>query len=254
MTIIVYLNTILKTMSSNISIFYEHELQWIMALFLTNPQLYCEYTKHRYLQDYFFEQFHKFAADYHRFSGDECVYFGSTRKEVAGEANICGGIGKVSASTTRYFKNKYRRIEESHEKLIDKFAKKYSVSFEPGSDTRLFLGVTEIWNRLDTASEIVAMSKYADVRERSYDDASLETAFPPKLEKTLVPLEIRNRVMQKSSAKYVRSTPSRIIDVDMEEREYIASKTKMAEDVSYEQKPVSGVVFVPPEQNDEDEW
>ena len=225
-----------------------------MALFLTKPQLYCEYTKHRYPQDYFFEQFRKFASNYHRFSGDECVYFGSTRKETAGEANICGGVGKVSASTSRYFKQKYRGIEESREKLIDDFAKKYGVSFEPGSDARLFLGVTEIWNRLGMASEIIARSKYADVCERSYDDASFETAFPSKLEKTLVPFEIRNRVMQKSSAKYVRSSSSRVIDADMEEREYIASKTKIKDVSDDEPKPVSGVVFVPPEQNDEDEW
>ena len=178
---------------SNISSFYDHEIQSIIALFLTNPALYKEHKSNRDRQGYFFYQFRLFANDYYHFSVDENVYFASTIKEAPGEANICGGGG----SSSRFLKARHHQKQESISNQIDKFAKKYGVSFELGKDPRLFLGVREIWNKLDQANEIIAASKWANIAEISYDDASFEKPIPMKLEKHLIPFPIRNRALQK---------------------------------------------------------
>lgn len=213
----------------NIATFHDHEVQWLIALFCIKSELYKDHQKYRYKQDYFFAMFRKFAANYYNFSGDESVYFDTVRKEEAGEANICGGGGKMSGASSRYFKGRYKAIEESRETRIDDFAKKYGVSFDTSkTDPRLFLGVTEIWNKLDRVLEIVAGSKWADVREMSYDDASFVTPLPKNLEKELVPHEIRNRAMQKFRASKLSSRP--IVarkprpEIDEEELEFIAAK------------------------------
>lgn len=183
---------------ATISSFYEHEIQSVLALFLTKPKLFKDYNSMKDKQGYFFEKFRNFANDYYHFSVDENVYFMSTRKEAAGEANICGGGGgKRSGTSSRYFKSRYHQFEELRHKQIEQFAKKYRVSFECGNDPRMFLGVTEIWNKLDRANEIVAESKWANVAEIAYEDASFETPIPMNLDKNLIPFSIRNRTMQK---------------------------------------------------------
>jgi len=178
---------------ANISSFYDHDIQSIMALFLTKPALYKDHKSQRDRQGYFFHEFRKFANDYYNFSGDENVYFASTIKDAPGEANICGGGG----SSSRFLKNRHHQKQESISNQIDKFAKKYGVSFGLGKDPRLFLGVREIWNKLDQANEIIAASKWANIAEISYDDATFEKPIPMKLEKNLIPFPIRNRTLQK---------------------------------------------------------
>jgi len=240
-------------MTNPVAAFYNNDVQWILALFITKPDLYKDHHTVRDRQGYFFDQFRKFAADYHHFTEDEGVYFGSTRKEAAGEANICGGVGKSTAASSRYFKSRYRAVEESREHRIDLFAKKYGVSFEPGEDSRLFIGVTEIWNKLEHGVDILAASKWSDVAERSYDDATFEVPIPAKLERTLVPFAIRNRALQKHRNITVAPTglSSRRIDVDREEMEYIASKLVVVKEK--DEMVVSNVVVVPLV-FDEDEW
>jgi len=213
-----------------IDLFHTHELQWLVALFCTKPELYKDHQQYKFKQDYFFERFRRFAVDYYNFSGDECIYFGTVRKATAGETSICGGGGRMSGSSSRYFKGRYHAIEEAREKRIDEFAKKYGVCFAVGTDPRLFLGVTEIWNKLDQIEEILAASKWADVKERAYEDESFATPFPTKLEKDLVPLEIRNKTMQ----KYRASRSSSIVakkTVEEEEEESPSTKTANSNNV-----------------------
>lgn len=182
----------------DLSVFHENEVQSILALFLTKPDLYKDYRNQKDRQGYFFEKFRKFAGDYYNFSDDdESIYFTSTRKNMAGEIDICGGSGSKSGSYSRYFKTRHNRGEEHRCAKIDAFAKKYGATFELGRDPRLFIGVTEIWNKLDNVGDILKSSKWADIEDRAYDDASFETPIPPKLEKHLVPFPIRNRAMQK---------------------------------------------------------
>jgi hypothetical protein len=210
---------------ADISVFHNHEAQYILALFLTNPELYNEHStyKEKDRQDYFFYCFRKFAAKYYNFADDESVYFMSVRKEAAGEANICGG--SRSGSSARYFKDRYKKAEQEREKLIDNFAKKYKVSFVTSNDPRLFLGVTEIWNKLDNALAIVAASKWSDALDLAYSDESFETPIPAKVEKVLVPLSIRNKTMQKIRNRRIVGSimTARKIDEDEEEEDTIAA-------------------------------
>jgi len=232
--------------TANISVFYDHEVQSILALFLTKPALYKDYVKVRDRQGYFFERFRRFAADYYHFSADESVYFMSTRKEAAGEANICGGSGKMSGASSRYFKNKYHQIEEARNAQIDQFAKKYGVTFATGSDTRLFVGVTEIWNKLDNALNIVAASQWADVVEKSYEDVTFLTPIPMNLDKNLVPFAIRNRAMQKR--RNMKSSKSSMLIPSNQEDEEETNEKETVE-TGYVHK----AILVIPE-IDDDEW
>lgn len=237
---------------ADISVFHNHEAQYILALFLTNPALYGEYStcKEKDRQDYFFYCFRKFAADYYNFSEEESVYFASVRKEAAGEANICGGGGARSGSSARYFKDRYKIAEQARETRIDQFAKKYSVSFAPGKDNRLFLGVTEIWNRLDNALEIVAASKWVNAPELAYSDASFETPIPEKVEKVLVPFAIRNKTMQKIRNRRIVGSimEARRID-DEDEEDAAAVSTKRPE------KPkINGTILVIPAEIYDEDW
>jgi hypothetical protein len=235
--------------TADMSVFYDHDVQSILALFLAKPALYKDYLTVRDRQGYFFDRFRRFAGEYYHFSGDDSVYFASTRKEAAGEANICGGAGKMSGASSRYFKNKYHQIEESRNAQIDQFSKKYGVTFGNGTDSRLFVGVTEIWNKLDKAATIVAESKWANVVENSYDDATFETAIPLTLDKTLVPFTIRNRAIQKRRNMKSRLSPIRAhSNQEDEEDEQVKNETKS-------QTTESGpkIVLVIPE-IDDDEW
>lgn len=231
--------------TADISVFYNHDVQSIMALFLTKPALYKDYINVRDRQGYFFDRFRRFASDYYHFSGDDSVYFASTRKEAAGEANICGGAGKMSGASSRYFKNKYHQIEESRNAQIDQFAKKYGITFGNGTDSRLFVGVSEIWNKLDKAATIVAESKWANVVECSYDDATFETAIPLTLDKTLVPFAIRNRAIQKRRNMKSRLSPILVHSNQDDEDEEIVEKK--------ETEYVHKTILVIPE-IDDDEW
>jgi hypothetical protein len=211
---------------TNLSAFHDNEVQSILALFLTKPELYKDYRNQKDRQGYFFEKFRKFAENYYNFSDDdESIYFTSTRKNMAGEVDICGGSGSKSGSYSRYFKTRYNRGEEHRCAKIDAFAKKYGATFELGRDPRLFIGVTEIWNKLDNVGDILKSSKWADIEDRTYDDVSFETPIPPKLEKHLVPFPIRNRAMQKLRNQRRSYVPtSSVAVVSDEENEPVQEK------------------------------
>ena len=234
-----------KRSISDISVFHDHEVQSILALFLTKPDLYKDYHSQTDRQGYFFAKFRKFAANYYNFAGDESVYFMSTRKDAAGEANICGGGGgKMSGSSSRYFKAKYHQAEESRHSIIDAFAKKYGATFEPGKDPRLFVGVAEIWNKLDHIDEILTNSKWVNIAERAYDDATFETPIPSKLDKCLIPFAIRNKALQKfRSQRQNLTTPIVMVSEDDDDDANLPT-----------QKPVSNIQFVSLTEEELNDW
>ena len=222
---------------TDISVFHNHPAQYILALFLTKPELYSEHStcKERDRQDYFFYSFRQFAANYYNFSEDESVYFMSVKKYAAGEANICGGCGSRSGSYKRYFKDRHKKSEQARETRIDQFAKKYRVSFEKGNDPRLFLGVTEIWNKLNKSLEIVSASKWANASKFSYSDESFKTPIPEKVEKILIPLAIRNKTLQNiRNRRMVGSfTEARRIDDEDEYNAAFSDETMRSTFVSF---------------------
>jgi hypothetical protein len=221
--------------------FHTHYLQSIMALFLMTPELYKDHAKHRDVQGYFFSAFLNFAEQYYNFSEDaeEYVYFGSVYRERAGETNIAGS---GSNSYKNYFKRKYHEAGARRTAKINDFSRKYKISLEQGKDERLFLGVREIWDKLDRATDIVRQSPYSDVAERSYSDPTLTASFPEDLNKYFVPLTIRNRVWMKyENARRRRVRP--VVPVPEEEEPKKEEQSK---------PPVSAIMFVPPEGLDED--
>jgi hypothetical protein len=181
--------------------FNDHELQSILALFLKKTELYNEHTLQKDKEEYFFYTFRRFAANYYHFENniDASVYFMSVRKERAGEFNACGGRGRISNSSAKYFKTRHLVGEANRAKVIDEFSKKYQVTFNQKGieDPRLFVGVKEIWKKLDHAEEIVAASEWADVISQSYCDEKLEAPIPKRICKHLIPFSIRNKVLQK---------------------------------------------------------
>jgi hypothetical protein len=235
---------------ADISVFHNHEAQYIIALFLTKPELYKEIStcKEKDRQDYFFYCFRKFAEDYYNFTEDESVYFMSVKKEAAGEANICGGGGgSRSGSSARHFKDRYKKTEQEREKRIDNFAKKYRVSFAKGNDPRLFVGVTEIWNKLDNAMEIVAASKWANAPKFAYSDASFESPIPEKVDKNLVPFAIRNKTLQKIRNRRIVGSISTTRIIDEEDLESVSPQQM--------QKPIiNGSILVVPREIYDEDW
>jgi hypothetical protein len=127
------------------------------------------------------------------------------------------------------------------------------VKLEPGNDARLFLGITEIWNHLDRAIDIVNASPYHDVLSRAYSDATLSSPIPETIDedKTLIPLSIRLRVLQKfrnSKRKYSVYVPPILDDIE-------PHPTLPGAFIPAPVEPVhSGIVFVRPPGMDDDDW
>lgn len=249
-----------KRATYSLSGFHSHELQDILAIFLLKPALYAEHKLQKDKQGYFFAKFRAFAEDYYHFDSskelDTCIYFMSVLKERAGEANVCGGTGRISNSAKKEFKSRHNNIEAQRGEMIDYFLAKYRVGLATGkdsvkSDERLFLGVTEIWNKLDQAAEIVASSRWSDVLSRSYDDAGLTQTIHPNTEKHLIPHAIRNRVWQKllNSKRttvnvFRRMEPIEPMDLEEEEPVSVPPIPMLA----------SKVLFVLPKEMEDDDW
>lgn len=226
-----------------------HPLQSIMALFLTKHDLYKDHYSEKDKQGYFFNRFRLFASNYYNFdNSDASVYFMSLYKYRAGEYDVCGGC-KMTSSAARYFKARHASAEAEREKIIDEFSKKYRTMFNQKGveDPRLFLGVTQIWNKLDRAEEIVANSQWPDIRARSYNDHTFKTPFPEKLEKHLIPLTMRNRTLQKYRNEQMSKSDKIYLPIRPCREEDEEPPTPSA--------PISNQVeFIRPPECDDDDW
>ena len=120
--------------------FQHHDMQVILALFLTKPELYADYKKESNLQDYFFRKFHQFSQKYYNASDqDVYVYFGSISVSAAGSVSACAGMGKISGSSKSYFKKRIETANNDWQKRVNDFERKYKVNLSK-SDPRTFLG------------------------------------------------------------------------------------------------------------------
>jgi hypothetical protein len=96
----------------------------------------------------------------------------------------------------------------------------------------LFLGVREIWNKLDQANEIIAASKWANIAEISYDDATFEKPIPMKLEKNLIPFPIRNRTLQKlKNMKRTAPVPNQTNQTEEDDEEEQPEKPSISSNI-----------------------
>lgn len=227
-----------------------------MALFLTKPELYARHTSVKNKQEYFFEEFHKFADKYYSSASPadalDNVFFSNVCLNGINTQNICGGksgAGNFGSGGSSAAKQRFKSAEESRANRIAKFKKAYSVKLEPGMDERLFLGVSEIWNKLGDASEIVAKSRWPNAANIAYADDTFATPFPEVVEKQLVPLKIRNKVMQKKYPTKNDNTDrfTKIVDTAAEEEAAREAATAAP-------KPNAEFVFVPPPELEDDDW
>ena len=159
----------------------------------------------------------------------------------------------MSHASKKYFKDRYASIETARNTNIDNFAKKYKINLAPGTDERLFLGVREIWNHLDRAAEIVQNSQFPDVLARSYSDATLTAKIPENIVeyKTLIPLDIRTRVLQKHKNSKRKPILFRTRNTEDEEEE----KDGDGRDIPMPKCMGAGMVlFVRPPELDDEDW
>lgn len=182
------------------SVFETSIMQVYVALFISKPELYASvhklpsYAK----QEEFFKLFRKFVLKYYTFDvRDErdiewMVYFGSLQVDKAGCANICGGSGgSRSNSGKKGMLDNYKSGQEMTKKMIVYLSDKYKVL----ADDREFIGHKQIW--MDPSPALLEKAGMEWVANEGYDDETFATEFPVKLDKSLVPLAIRNKVVQK---------------------------------------------------------
>ena len=189
-----------------------HDIAWLnhngiqkqFALFVSKPELYdrMDEVPEADKQDYMFHCFKKMLSKYYQFNVDkqydELAYFGSLSQDKAGSANLCGGGDNKSRSGRGQIIGGYKASQAGRKVKMDYLAKKYGLSFKDG-DSRLFLGHTEPWKKLSPA--LLEKEGWGWVSDQCYSDETFQTPFPAKLDGDLIPLDIRNKVLQKWRAK-----------------------------------------------------
>lgn len=187
--------------------FSRDPMQKLMALFLSRPENYSELGSIDPMdqEDAFFRLFLRFADDYITLTlekhFDTICYFRSLAVDRPGAVNVCGGGGKLSGSTKKYFKDRHKRGVENTKNMNAYLADKYKVL----SHTRTFLGHTEIWKNPDP--HLLELEGWQWVADQTYNDPTFKTPFPEKLDSALVPLEIRNKTIQKWQNARREKTP-----------------------------------------------
>ena len=206
--------------------FANDPMQKILALFISRPENYSELASFRMedKEDLFFTLFGRFFNGYIKLSIDKnfdtICYFNSLSVDRPGAVNVCGGAGKMTGSAKKYFKDRYKLGQENTKVMSTYLADKYKVL----PHARTFLGHTEIWE--NPGPHLLELQGWQWVQNQSYDDATFQQSFPEKLDSDLIPLEIRNKTIQKwknarSSRIYTPSTLASDEDEESEKKQPI---------------------------------
>lgn len=179
-------------------------MQKIMALFISNPINYQNVFQcsPEYKHSVFFNLFVTFYNLYITLNVDKvkdfdiCVYFRCLNTFKKGTVNITGESGKISHCAKREF---IGRFNESQKKILlikNYLSQKYGFDFNQSKpDPRIFIGHQEIW--MNPSPELLKKENLEWVITQSYDDETFTKPFPDILDKDLIPLKIRNKVIQK---------------------------------------------------------
>ncbi len=199
-----------------------HDLQMVMALFLSHPQLYADHIHQKNKELYFFREFHKFARNYYRLDPDQepdaAVYFHCVEEAPVSSVSVCGGMGRrrVSLAAKSHFKREVAVQRSAWIKRVREFEARHRIQFDR-FDPRRFLGERQIWTKLHRSDDIVALSKWPAVAQIAYSDVSFRQPLPLDLEKRLVPFAIRDRVCEEYTKRLLRSearSPTTTVFVD----------------------------------------
>jgi hypothetical protein len=167
-------------------------MQAYMALFLATPRFHqavADAAPHTRMFE-FFSRFTQWVLNYYTPTQEEFLFFCVPHiAKAAGSEFTFGGSHKETAHSKAARKSR----EENIEKWTQHFKKLYGINVGL-DDMRVFAGCVKPWNNLRS---FVMPECHAEVLTTSYDDASLETPLPAKLNADLVPMAIRNRVLQK---------------------------------------------------------
>ena len=199
--------------------FANDPMQKILALFISRPENYSDLASYGIedKEDRFFTLFRGFSNNYIDLklekNFDTICYFRSLSVDRPGAANLCGGAGKMTGSAKKYFKDRCKRGQEDTKIMTTYLADKYKVL----PHARTFLGHTEIWK--NPGPHLLELQGWQWVQNQSYDDATFQQPFPEKLDSDLVPLDIRNKTVQKwKNARRAKvSTPSTVASSDEDE-------------------------------------
>lgn len=170
-----------------------------MALFLSKPELYSSVLTSLNKQEVFFICFDKFVTDYidlnpshnDEYEFDMDAYFSSLKPYDVSSLDIAGGESRT-VGAKKHMLNKYHKIAENREILINYMNKKYHWSLGV-SDPRLFLGHSEPW--LNPSPALLVLQGWDRIiNDISYDDETMTKPLPENLDKNLIPLKIRNKV------------------------------------------------------------
>lgn len=199
--------------------FAKDPMQKLLALFLSNPENYAEMASldPADKEDEFFRLFGRFADKYIHLTLDKCFdtmcYFRSLSVDRPGSVNVCGGGGKMTGSSKKYFKDQYKRGQDNQKIMMAYLADKYKLL----PHTRTFLGHTEIWK--NPGPHLLDLEGWNWVQNQCYADPEFKTAFPERLDSDLVPLEFRNKAIQKwKNARRAKAVVS-VVSSDEEEDE-----------------------------------
>lgn len=177
--------------------FSRSEYQKYLALFISKPELYSDIPSkplpHR--QSLFFNKFIKFIKLYTNLDpkSDEFMYFTSRDVVKSCACNFSGSDHNGNADRKKFLASQKETMAEN-EYLINK----YKINLKPEEDSRVFIGHVKIWE--NPSPELLVKSGWEWVANEQYNDTSFNAPFPDNVDKTLVPLEIRTKTIQKWSA------------------------------------------------------
>lgn len=192
-----------RSIRYDIRSFKDHALQNLMALFVSKkqPELVRQMKSMArfYREDLFFNEFTRFVTKYINFETlpvDVTIYFRSSAEQKAGTQLGCGGTGDKSRSYAKSFRDANAQSVKSHIAMTEYFEEKYDAVIRGTKDERLFLDESGLWDKI-ADEKYVMPTKWLSVVETAYEDATLASPIPANVDKQLVPLAIRNRVVQK---------------------------------------------------------
>lgn len=194
--------------------FHTHKLQKYIALFLSKPELYADFSaiSPTSRQATFFRRFQTFTEKYYTLNTekdfDGVMYFSDLHIDKLGAANITGGSGKMSNSSRKQRLEDYKQGQEYIKKIMKYFSDKYQIQFDQTHDPRVFIGHAEIWKNPSPA--LLEKDNWQWVAEQTYSDDKFNAPIPPNLDIDLIPIKIRNKVFQKWKKQYCPPPPTSV--------------------------------------------
>lgn len=213
-----------RRVKHDIAKMYTHECQKYMALFLADPNNYagCKSQSHHDAQNYFFRKFRMFLEKYYTLSMkpaefDAYVYFSSQHISVAG--SVCVAGKDRSNGGRKQLLDQFAQGQKQTKAYVDYMKEKYGIQLANKGDERLFLGHREPW--WNPSPELLKKEGWEWVTAQAYCDETLATPLPEMLDAQLVPLKIRNKVVQ--AWRKLHSKPEVIVSKHVDDEEHIAT-------------------------------